>query len=159
MNRGRGLYRSRTDSIIGGVSGGIANYLNTDPVYIRIIFAMLAILGGGGVFIYIILWIAVPIEPVPYYNTDNEAYMKDQQHTYRQDDINPETGKPWQQKSHNRNGSLIAGLALIFLGIVFLVDIFIPRIDFFDLWPLILLVVGIILVREGYKTKNVKNEL
>lgn len=156
MNTGRGLYRSRTDSIIGGVSGGIANYLKTDPTYIRIIFAMLAIFGGGGVLIYIILWIAVPIEPMYIYDNANKVHMDDSQSNFRPENKESEYDRPYQQKADNKSGSLIAGLALITLGVIFLVDIFVPHINFIDLWPLVLLVIGIILVREGYKSKQEK---
>ena len=56
------LYRSRTDKIIGGVCGGVANYFNIDPVFIRLIFVLLFLLKGSGVLIYIIAWIIMPLE-------------------------------------------------------------------------------------------------
>lgn len=63
------LYRDVTRKVISGVSAGIANYLNVDPVWIRLIFVFLVIgtpltdgiSGSFGLILYIILWIALPV--------------------------------------------------------------------------------------------------
>ena len=57
------LYRSRKDTKIAGVCGGIAEYFNVDSNIIRLL-AVLTIFGGGGIIAYIIAWIIVPLEPV-----------------------------------------------------------------------------------------------
>jgi len=49
------LRRSKRESVIGGVSGGLGTYFNTDPVIFRILFVVLAFTGGGGVFIYLLM--------------------------------------------------------------------------------------------------------
>jgi phage shock protein PspC (stress-responsive transcriptional regulator) len=54
------LYRDEEDKILAGVASGIAHYLKVDPAVVRIIFALLAIFGGSGFLIYIILWIVLP---------------------------------------------------------------------------------------------------
>ncbi len=59
------LYRSRTDLMLGGVCGGLAKYLNVDPAIIRLVFVLLLFLGGGGFWIYLVLWIITPVEPLP----------------------------------------------------------------------------------------------
>ncbi len=59
----RRLYRSRTDAMIGGVCGGLAQYLNVDPTVIRLILILMALLGGHGILVYLILWLVIPIEP------------------------------------------------------------------------------------------------
>jgi phage shock protein C len=56
----RKLYRSRTDSRIAGVCGGLGEYLDVDPTLVRLIFVLLALTGGHGVLLYIILWLIVP---------------------------------------------------------------------------------------------------
>jgi phage shock protein C len=56
------LYRSRTDSRIAGVCGGLGEYFDIDPTLIRLIFVLLALTGGHGVLLYIILWIVVPFQ-------------------------------------------------------------------------------------------------
>jgi phage shock protein C len=59
------LYRSRSDLMLGGVCGGLAKYLNVDPAIIRLVFVLLLFLGGGGFWIYLVLWIITPVEPLP----------------------------------------------------------------------------------------------
>lgn len=54
------LYRNSSDKIIGGVCGGLANYLNIDPAIIRILFAIMIFGGGFGFLLYIVMWIFVP---------------------------------------------------------------------------------------------------
>ena len=55
---------ARSDNrIIGGVCGGIANYFNIDPTFIRIIFALLIFCPYVSIgLIYIIMWIIMPEE-------------------------------------------------------------------------------------------------
>ncbi|MHB0922743.1 MAG: PspC domain-containing protein [Bellilinea sp.] len=57
------LYRSRTNTMIGGVCAGLADYFNLDPTIMRLIFVLLALLGGHGVLVYLILWLVVPLQP------------------------------------------------------------------------------------------------
>ncbi len=56
------LYRSKKDKIIAGVCGGIAEYLNIDPVIVRVLFVFALITEGFGLMLYIILWIVMPEE-------------------------------------------------------------------------------------------------
>jgi phage shock protein C len=61
--RTRRIYRSRTDRILGGVAGGMAQYLGVDPVLIRL--ALVALLFAGiGFLLYIVAWIIIPEEPL-----------------------------------------------------------------------------------------------
>ena len=59
----RKLYRSRTNRRVAGVCGGLAEHFNMDATLIRVLFVVLAILGGSGFIIYIAMWIIVPQEP------------------------------------------------------------------------------------------------
>ena len=63
MDSTRKLYRSKTDRKVAGVCGGLAQYFNIDPTLIRVLFVVLAILGGSGLVLYLALWIIVPTEP------------------------------------------------------------------------------------------------
>lgn len=58
------LYRSRRDSVIAGVCGGIGQYFNIDPVLVRVIFVVAALAGGPGLLAYLLLWLIIPLEPV-----------------------------------------------------------------------------------------------
>jgi phage shock protein PspC (stress-responsive transcriptional regulator) len=57
------LYRSRSERMIGGVCGGLAEYFNIDPTIVRVLFVALSLLGGPGLILYIILAIVVPEAP------------------------------------------------------------------------------------------------
>lgn len=57
------LYRSRTDRQLTGVCGGLGAYLGIDSTLIRIAFVILALFGGPGLLLYIILALVVPDEP------------------------------------------------------------------------------------------------
>lgn len=59
----RKLYRSRTDNVIGGVCGGLAAYFNIDATVVRLIMFFLVFIGGLSVWVYIIAWIVLPLEP------------------------------------------------------------------------------------------------
>jgi phage shock protein C len=63
MAQTRKLYRSRTNRKLAGVCGGLAQYFNTDATLIRVLFVVLAVLGGSGLVIYLAMWIIVPNEP------------------------------------------------------------------------------------------------
>ena len=63
MNRQR-LYRSANDRIISGVAGGVADYFDVDPVLVRILwFFSVPVTGGLTLLAYIVMAIAVPMEP------------------------------------------------------------------------------------------------
>jgi phage shock protein C len=59
----RKLYRSRTNRQVAGVCGGLAEHFNTDATLLRVLFVVLAVLGGSGIVIYVAMWIIVPQEP------------------------------------------------------------------------------------------------
>ena len=57
------LYRSTDDRWLAGVCGGLGKYFNVDPTLVRVIFVVLALIGLGGVILYILLWVLIPPEP------------------------------------------------------------------------------------------------
>ena len=59
---GKRLYRSKKDSMICGVCGGIANYFNIDPTLVRLAFVLIAMGAGSGILAYIIAAIIIPDE-------------------------------------------------------------------------------------------------
>lgn len=60
--RGERVVRSQENRMIAGVAGGIAVYLNVDPLLIRLAFIILLFLNGIGGLIYAILWFLLPSE-------------------------------------------------------------------------------------------------
>jgi phage shock protein C len=54
------LMRSRTEVIIAGVCGGLAEYFAIDPVIVRLIFVLVTLTSGIGLLVYPILWMVMP---------------------------------------------------------------------------------------------------
>lgn len=61
------LYRSRGESQIAGICGGLAAYFNVDPVLVRLIAVAVTLLTGvlPGVLAYLAGWLIMPPEPTP----------------------------------------------------------------------------------------------
>jgi len=58
------LYRSLTDRKIAGVCGGLGEYFEIDSTIIRLLIAILTVVGvGTGLLIYVIAWIVMPEAP------------------------------------------------------------------------------------------------
>jgi phage shock protein C len=46
--------------MLAGVCGGLAEYFSLDATLIRVLFLILAVFGGSGLVIYVVMWIIVP---------------------------------------------------------------------------------------------------
>ena len=57
------LTRSKTDRVIAGVAGGIAERFGLDPTLVRIAWVVSIFFGGFGILLYVVLWIALPAGP------------------------------------------------------------------------------------------------
>lgn len=57
------LYRSSDDRWLAGVCGGLAEYFNIDATLVRVLFILFGFAVGGGLLIYIILWLIIPQTP------------------------------------------------------------------------------------------------
>lgn len=58
----RMLFRNPSDKLIGGVCGGMAEFLGWDPTLVRIAWVVLTLVtGGGGILAYLALWILLPV--------------------------------------------------------------------------------------------------
>jgi phage shock protein C len=60
MEESRKLYRSRNQRMVAGVCGGLADYFDIDATVIRVLFLILAVFGGSGLVVYLVMWIVVP---------------------------------------------------------------------------------------------------
>jgi phage shock protein PspC (stress-responsive transcriptional regulator) len=134
------LYRDVDNRVLGGVCGGIAAYLNTDPVLIRILFAILPFLSFGIIVpVYIILWIVVPAaittaqklemrgENVTIKNIEkamrNEYEdVKKQFSRVRESDAYKK-GESWWKKLTKRDRNVLTVVAII-CGVVLLANLF-----------------------------------
>jgi len=63
MSEPKKLYRNPGEGMIGGVCAGLAEYLAADPTIIRLLFVLLFFGGSSGFWIYLIMWLVVPVKP------------------------------------------------------------------------------------------------
>lgn len=56
------LKRSYNNRMLGGVCAGLADYFETDPTLVRLVFVLFLFAGGGSLLAYIILWLVIPCE-------------------------------------------------------------------------------------------------
>ncbi|CEN82309.1 PspC domain-containing protein [Paraclostridium sordellii] len=54
------MYLSESDSVLGGVCGGISEFFGFNSTTLRIVFVIFVILGGGSVALYIALLFLMP---------------------------------------------------------------------------------------------------
>lgn len=142
----RRIYRLRTDRVLAGVASGIARHFKTDPVLIRVLFVALALVGGGGILAYIILWAIIPEEP---YGSFGASAPADGATSTENEATFVESTVP-----HAKTGSLIAGIVLIVMGTLFLADEFLPDFDFGKYWPVLLVAIGIVLLFTARKKEK-----
>jgi len=110
------LRRSTEDRVIAGVCGGLGRYFNTDPVWFRLGFVVVTLAGGAGILIYLISWLVIP-----------------------------EAGKGdvlvGRADAMGSQGPMIAGIALVGIGLMLLVNTLVPWFDRV-MWPLAVVAAG-----------------
>ena len=147
------LQRNQQDKMIAGVCSGLADYFDIDVTWVRIAFVIAVIAGASGILAYLILWIAVPKKPyIPDFGQFNSGST-----------VNGMSGNTSQgfdnlKKKDRGNFRLIAGVIFIFFGLIFLLNEFdlIPDwMDFENLWPLILVGMGLYILSAGVNKNKV----
>lgn len=134
--------------MIGGVAGGLGEYLNIDPVILRIVFVIITIINGLGLLLYIILWIVIP--EAPFEKPYSEDLSTEETSAKVED---PSAGE--QAKAYKTNNSrVIFGIILIIIGALFLFDKFMPSFDFEDFLPIALIGLGAVVIWKSVKKDN-----
>jgi phage shock protein C len=163
------LYRSRDDRMAGGVCAGIADYFDLDPTVVRLLAVLVTLLSSGGaIIVYVVLWAVVPEEPrVP---AEEGALMSEDTTPAPTPDHAPPppvprapappvepvrapaqlapplpSSPPRPPVSRGR-GSVWIGLALVFVGGVLLVQMFVPQVRLWAFWPAVLIVWGLVII-------------
>lgn len=139
MENNKKLQRDMQNKVIGGVCSGLGNYLGLDASLVRLFFALAFFIFSTGFWIYIILWIVMPAG----YGTQNET-------NYFVSPDGTTEGSPEAQgdvtKTSKSKGSLTAGLILIGIGALGLLNRYIPEINWHTAWPILLIVLGLFLI-------------
>jgi phage shock protein PspC (stress-responsive transcriptional regulator) len=161
------LTRDTKNAILGGVCAGFANYFGVDPVLIRLAFILMVVLNGFGLVAYVVGWVIMPRadKDAPSSGAPGSAAATDPAgrivESVRQ--AGEKVADGFQRlPDEKRRGSAIAGTVLIVLGTIFLLD----RMSwwswpywarFSNLWPVILIVVGVSLIFEAARGRGGKS--
>jgi len=149
MDTGKRLARSRTDFMLGGVCAGLGKYFGIDPTIVRLIFVLLLISGGSGVFLYLILWIVMPREDLQ----DSQGPLNGDEFGRRARQMGEEMRQVASQP--NPRTAQFLGIALVVLGLVYLVqNLHIPWLVWFNsniAWPIVLVIAGILLLMRAFR--------
>lgn len=159
MSEYKEFRRSSTNKVIGGVCGGLGNYFNIDPIVFRLVFAILFFAAGGGLIAYIIAWIAIPGESSNNHfnhDTSSSSSSRESRYDYADRDAEIVSEEKPGHKLNEYSGSLVAGLVLIVIGLVFFLDNYIS-IDFDVIWPLAIIAIGVILMINAISKKSKTN--
>jgi phage shock protein PspC (stress-responsive transcriptional regulator) len=127
------LYRSQENKIVGGVCGGIGNYLDIDPVIIRLIFLGIIVITFNFFWVYVVLWVLIPSE-----DQNSSIDFSERIHGMG-DDIRTAVHSP------KANYTVYIGGTLILIGGALLAKNYIPvAFDYIDnmIFPLLLIGLG-----------------
>jgi phage shock protein PspC (stress-responsive transcriptional regulator) len=123
--------------MIAGVAGGLGEYFQVDISLIRLLWVLGIFIGGGGIIAYLIAWMVIPEAPPQMYSESSDTAPSHPVETM-------ETAKRENEKP-TRN---IWGLALIIIGIFILINRLIPGNYTKYLWPVLLILFGLLLLRR-----------
>ncbi len=129
MENNKRLERDTQNKVIGGVCSGLANYFNIDASLLRVLFACMFFFASMGFWLYLILWVMMPAAPVQ-----------------RIVDENGQTVMETPQGQEAGKGGLVLGLILIATGAIALLHRFIPQFNWQTIWPVLLIVLGVLLL-------------
>jgi phage shock protein C len=146
------LTRSRSNKILGGVCGGIGQYLGIDPVVIRIIFILLTLGQSLGGILYILLWVLLPAEGAPEDTSASTGDRIAEGVRGMGDDLRQAAQTP-----HPRAG-IWFGIALIIIGGFLLMETVVQQLNIYwlswintgNLWAILLIVIGVAFLMRGF---------
>ncbi|VAW42329.1 hypothetical protein MNBD_CHLOROFLEXI01-4252 [hydrothermal vent metagenome] len=133
------LTRSEADKMIAGVCSGLAEYLNLDPVWVRLLFVLLLFASGIGAPIYLVLWVIMPREEVA--GQPGNAVLQDNFE---------ELSQTVSEKMSNLSNPGTVGTLLILFGAYFLLSQF-GWLSGAVFWPVVIIGAGVYMLmrREG----------
>ena len=159
------LYRSESDRVIAGVCGGLARYLRIDPLILRILFVVLAMVNGIGLMVYLVMWIVVPSagaqpgtqEETIRRNVDEIGARARELGQEARDALHATRGQTTSgAEGHPPQRAIVGGAILIGAGLLILLSNFglLRWLSFGRLWPLVLVGVGLVILLNNLKDRH-----
>lgn len=141
METTRKLYRSCDDKIVGGVAGGLAEYLEVDPLIVRLLF-LVVLFAGIGFAAYIVAWVIIPENPKCKGGKTGAEEIQEKANSI----ASTFKGKKSEEDSDFK---VIFGLVLLALGMLLLFQNFVGQYVWKVFWPMILVLVGLYLMTKS----------
>jgi phage shock protein C len=161
----RRLTRDTKNAVLGGVAAGLANYFGVDPVLVRLVLIALAFLNGFGLAAYIVGWLIIPRADMV--GAAGGRAGSGSTPADRVVEKVREVGERVAEEvrgipSGRGHGRILAGAALIVLGLLFLLDTLSwwhwPQwARLANLWPLILIAVGASIILEAVRGRGARS--
>lgn len=152
------IYRSREQKVIAGVCGGLAEYFRVDVTLVRLAWALIFFAGGTGGLLYLIAWIIIPEAPVAASRTTPDTGRAEQPAAEEAGEEPAQPPPPARTRAEEAGKpderSRVIGLVLIGLGGYFLLQNVLPRFWIGRLWPLGLVVLGLIVIMSARGEKR-----
>ncbi len=117
----RRLYRSNSQRVVAGICGGLGDYFAVDPVWFRVGFVVLALGGGSGILIYLLMWLIVPPAPDGYVAPGGRGSV---------------------------TGAAVIGVVFMIVGTIALVNTVAPWLGQY-VWPIVFVLGGLALLLGG----------
>lgn len=152
------LERSTSNRVIGGVCGGIAEYLAVDATLVRVFFALGALFTGGLlILVYIVLLIVMPLpgQPAPFGKTSTPAASTPATSESEAATTMPAVPvDPAVRAAEDERRRTMFGYLLIALGVIFLLGNAgtFRLIQWQYIWPLVLVGIGVILLMQRMRS-------
>lgn len=137
------LYKSQQEKMIAGVCGGIAEYFDIDPVFVRLAFVLLAFLHGIGFILYIAGMIIMPRK----YHTVPPSAGSESGEVYEEEVYDEAYIEEKNRRSKKAGGILIGA------GIIILIINILPSFEFKYVIPTVLVVTGVWLLYNSTNNK------
>jgi phage shock protein C len=141
------LTRSRSDRFLAGVCGGFGEYFDIDSVIIRLIWLAAFFLGVVGVLAYIIAWIIIPEAAANDTKNQKTEEKKEDKSTTQEVSLG-------SAKTKYSSGREFFGFALIALGIIILIENFVPWWGLNRLWPIFIIFLGLLMISRASRRGN-----
>ncbi len=140
----RNLRRSKEHKIIAGVCGGIAEYFETDPVLVRLIFLAIALMAGSGIVLYLLLIVVIP-------EHGEKTSIVEKELGKLKEDFNREEMPKHKHDEHYSHTKGVFGFFLIIIGLMVLMDNFFPELHVSSFWPMILIFLGLTIMMGKHR--------
>jgi phage shock protein C len=171
------LYRSRSDRMLFGVAGGMADYFDFDPSIVRLVWALL-LFTGIGFLLYLVAAVVIPEEPlddetaaadpgaaggaplsgessptvpVPAGTAPNQAWGAATPRQARQ------ARRAARRDASGSNGAIVFGVVLVVAGGWFLAQQLFPALNGALFWPGLLIVLGLVFVIGAMRGRDGQN--